>query len=99
MGRAAARDQDRRQSFAPQDQHGRRSWRPVGTLDSPQGSGRSLWLHPDPEPGLRMIRTLLALLLSLAFAAVPAAAQRGRVGATVEVVRDGDQWTADYRFA
>ena len=42
MGRQAPRDQDRRQSAADEDQHGRRPWRQVGPLELAARAGRGL---------------------------------------------------------
>ena len=40
---------DRRQSPAPQDQHGRRPWRQIGPLGASARGRRSLCLRPDPD--------------------------------------------------
>ncbi len=46
MGRAAARDQDRRQHAAPQDQHGRGPWWQVRPLGIAARDRRGIRLHP-----------------------------------------------------
>ena len=47
MGGEAARDQDRRQSAAAQDQHGRGPWRQVGPLGEAARGRGDLRVHPD----------------------------------------------------
>ena len=86
-------DQDRRQSAAAQDQHGRGPRRQVGPLGAAARGRGDLCLRPDAG---RRMRLVLAALLALS--AWPAFAAPPPNPVDVTVTRTGETFTAEFTF-